>query len=70
VKIKDKDVELFDTSTSLDVDVDNLELTDYTGHSKPTYPPAARVGQVDSRNYILIFLMILSFTKLNLIHGA
>jgi hypothetical protein len=30
VKSEDK-VELFDTSTSLDVDVDNLELTGYTG---------------------------------------
>lgn len=30
MKSEDK-VELFDTSTSLDVDVDNLELTGYTG---------------------------------------
>jgi hypothetical protein len=44
VKSEDK-VELFDTSTSLDVDVDNLELTGYTGFLYVDVPSLWRASE-------------------------
>lgn len=59
MKCEDK-VELFDTATSLDVDVDNLELAGYTGFLYADVPSLWRASEKSIYETIFLLLFIIS----------